>query len=99
MLVDYFGGRRKRDILEEGGGREKRKYRRKRQLNCSNIAIVVGFGITKDVIKHFKNDTMGLVIGSQICSTIENSIKNGQNSDAIVASTKLYKSLLNELEK
>ena len=42
---------------------------------------------------------MGLVIGSQICSTIENSIKNGQNSDAIVASTKLYKSLLNELEK
>ena len=63
---------------------------------CPNKAIVVGFGITKDVIKHFKNNVMGLVIGSQICTTIEKSIKNGQNSDAIVASTKLYKSLLDE---
>ena len=42
---------------------------------------------------------MGLVVGSQICTTIEKSIKNGQNSDAIVASTKLYKSLLNEVNK
>ena len=75
-----------------------KKYKEIKKI-CSNKAIVVGFGITKDVIKHFKNDTMGLVIGSQICTTIENSIKNGQNSDAIVASTKLYKSLLNELEK
>ena len=39
-----------------------------------------------------------MVIGSQICSTIEKSIENGQNSAALEASTKLYKSLLNEVK-
>ena len=64
---------------------------------CPNKAIVVGFGITKDIIKHFKNDVMGLVVGSQICTTIEKSIQNGQNSAAVESSTRLYKSLLNEV--
>ena len=73
-----------------------KKYEEIKKI-CPNKAVVIGFGITKDLIKHLKNNTMGLVVGSQICSTIEKSIKNGQNSDAIVASTKLYKSLLNEV--
>ena len=57
----------------------------------------MGFGIVKEVIKKFKN-VDGLVVGSQICSTIEKSIQNGQNSAAVEESTKLYKSLLNEVK-
>ena len=49
---------------------------------------VIGFGITQDVIKKFKN-VDGLVVGSQICKTIEKNIKNGQNS-AVVEVSKLY---------
>jgi len=56
---------------------------------------VIGFGITLDVIKKFKN-VDGLVVGSQICKTIEKNIENGQNS-AVVEVSKLYKALLNEL--
>ena len=74
----------------------KKKYEEIKKI-CPNKAIVVGFGITKDIIKHFKNDVMGLVVGSQICTTIEKSIQNGQNSAAVESSTKLYKSLLNEV--
>jgi len=47
------------------------------------------------VIKKFKN-VDGLVVGSQICKTIEKNIENGQNS-AVVEVSKLYKALLNEL--
>ena len=74
----------------------KKKYQEIKKI-CPNKAIVVGFGITKDIIKHFKNDVMGLVVGSQICTTIEKSIQNGQNSAAVESSTRLYKSLLNEV--
>ena len=74
----------------------KKKYEEIKKI-CPNKAIVVGFGITKDIIKHFKNDVMGLVVGSQICTTIEKSIQNGQNSAAVESSTTLYKSLLNEV--
>ena len=64
---------------------------------CPNKRVVVGFGIVKEVIKKF-NNVDGLVVGSQICSTIEKSIQNGQNSAAVEESTKLYKSLLNEVK-
>ena len=74
-----------------------KKYMEIKKL-CPNKRIVIGFGITKEVIKKLKNNVHGLVIGSQICSTIEKSIENGQNSAALEASTKLYKSLLNEVK-
>ena len=73
-----------------------KKYMEIKKL-CPNKRIVIGFGITKEVIKKLKNNVHGLVIGSQICTAIEKSIKNGQNSAALEASTKLYKSLLKEV--
>ena len=38
---------------------------------------MIGFGITKDNIANFKT-VDGLVVGSQICREISNSIKNKQ---------------------
>ena len=64
---------------------------------CPDKKVVIGFGIVKDVIKNFIN-VDALVIGSQICSEIEKSIQNGQNSASVKASTVLYKSLLNEIK-
>ena len=43
-----------------------------KKKNC-----VIGFGITKDNIANFKT-VDGLVVGSQICREISNSIKNKQ---------------------
>ena len=54
-------------------------------------------GNAEKQIKKF-NNVDALVVGSQICLEIEKSIKNGQNSAALEASTKLYKSLLNEVK-
>ena len=73
-----------------------KKYMEIKKL-CPSKKIVVGFGIVKEVIKRFKS-VDGLVVGSQICSTIEKSIQNGQNSAAVESSTILYKSLLNEVK-
>ena len=72
-----------------------KKYLEIKKLCSGNKRTVIGFGITQDVIKKFKN-VDGLVVGSQICKTIEKSIENGQNS-AVVEVSKLYKALLNEL--
>ena len=72
-----------------------KKYLEIKKLCSDNKRTVIGFGITQDVIKKFKN-VDGLVVGSQICKTIEKSIENGQNS-AVVEVSKLYKALLNEL--
>ena len=74
----------------------KKKYLEIKKLCSSGKRAVIGFGITQDVIKKFK-DVDGLVVGSQICSTIEKSVSNGQNSAALEASTKLYKLLLSEV--
>ena len=72
-----------------------KKYLEIKKLCSNDKRAVIGFGITQDVIKKFKN-VDGLVVGSQICNTIEKNIKNGQNS-AVVEVSKLYKALLNEL--
>jgi tryptophan synthase alpha chain len=72
-----------------------KKYLEIKKLCSGNKRTVIGFGITQDVIKKFKN-VDGLVVGSQICKTIEKNIENGQNS-AVVEVSKLYKALLNEL--
>ena len=72
-----------------------KKYLEIKKLCSGNKRTVIGFGITQDMIKKFKN-VDGLVVGSQICKTIEKSIENGQNS-AVVEVSKLYKALLNEL--
>ena len=73
-----------------------KKYMEIKKICSTNKKTVIGFGITKDVIKKFKN-VDALVVGSEICSTIEKSIQNGQNSAAVESSTRLYKSLLNEV--
>ena len=75
----------------------KKKYLEIKKLCSGGKRAVIGFGITQDVIKKFK-DVDGLVVGSQICSAIEKSIQNGQNSAAVESSTILYKSLLNEVK-
>ena len=72
-----------------------KKYLEIKKLCSDGKKAVIGFGITQDVIKKFKN-VDGLVVGSQICKTIEKNIENGQNS-AVVEVSKLYKALLNEL--
>ena len=72
-----------------------KKYLEIKKLCSADKRTVIGFGITRNVIKQFKA-VDALVVGSEICSTIEKSIKNGQNS-AVVEVSKLYKALLNEL--
>ena len=72
-----------------------KKYLEIKKLCSDGKKAVIGFGITQDVIKKFKN-VDGLVVGSQIFKTIEKNIENGQNS-AVVEVSKLYKALLNEL--
>ena len=72
-----------------------KKYLEIKKLCSDDKRAVIGFGITQDVIKKFKN-VDGLVVGSLICKTIEKNIENGQNS-AVVEVSKLYKALLNEL--
>ena len=44
----------------------------------SNKSIVIGFGITKKTISSLKKAD-GLVVGSQLCKTIADSIKKGHN--------------------
>ena len=48
----------------------------KKQNRSKNV--VIGFGITNKTIKSFKNAD-GLVVGSEICEEITNSIKKRQN--------------------
>ena len=73
----------------------KKKYMEIKKL-CPDKKVVIGFGMVKDTIKNFRN-VDALVVGSQICTEIEKSIQNGQNSASVKASTELYKSLLEEV--
>ena len=82
--------------LKNSPGDIQKKYMEIKKL-CPDKKVVIGFGIVKDIIKNFIN-VDALVIGSQICSEIEKSIQNGQNSASVKASTELYKSLLNEIK-
>ena len=45
---------------------------------CKNKNLVIGFGITDKNIKKLRSAD-GLVVGSLLCKTISNSLKNGQN--------------------
>ncbi len=52
-------------------------YKKIKRLN-NNKNLVIGFGITNKTISSLKKAD-GLVVGSQLCKTITNSIKNRQN--------------------
>ena len=56
--------------------------------------LVIGFGITDKTISSLKTAD-GLVVGSQLCKTITNSIKNGQN--IVTKLDKLVYSLKNKI--
>tara|TARA_B100000674_G_scaffold473505_1_gene464516 strand:- start:961 stop:1227 length:267 start_codon:yes stop_codon:yes gene_type:complete len=58
-------------------------YGRVKRL-CKNKNLVIGFGITDKNIRFLKS-TNGLVIGSLLCKTITNSIKNRQNPASMVS--------------
>ena len=51
---------------------------------CKNKNLVIGFGITDKNVRFLKS-TNGLVIGSLLCKTITNSIKNRQNPASMVS--------------
>ena len=51
-------------------------YKKIKKLG-NNKNLVIGFGITNKTISSLKAD--GLVVGSQLCKTITDSIKRGQN--------------------
>ena len=54
-----------------------KNYKKIKKLN-KNKNLVIGFGITSKTISSLKAAD-GLVVGSQLCKTITNSIKKGQN--------------------
>ena len=54
-----------------------KNYKKIKKLNSSKN-LVIGFGITNKTISSLKAAD-GLVVGSQLCKTITNSIKKGQN--------------------
>ena len=52
-------------------------YKKIKRLN-NNKNLVIGFGITDKTISSLRTAD-GLVVGSQLCKTITDSIKKGQN--------------------
>ena len=54
------------------------KNYRKIKGYCKNKNLVIGFGITLKTISSLKTAD-GLVVGSQLCKSITNSVKKGQN--------------------
>ena len=54
-----------------------KKYKKIKKI-CKNKNLVIGFGITDKTISFLKSAD-GLVVGSQLCKTIGESIKKGQN--------------------
>ena len=59
-----------------------------------NKSIVIGFGITNKTISSLRSAD-GLVVGSQLCKTITDSIKKGQNP--VTKLDKLVYSLKNKI--
>jgi len=68
-------------------------YKKIKRLN-SNKNLVIGFGITNKTISALKTAD-GLVVGSQLCKTITDSIKNRQNP--VTKLDKLVYSLKNKI--
>ena len=71
-------------MLSTTGGRLKvspkniiKKYKKIKKI-CKNKNLVIGFGITDKTISFLKSAD-GLVVGSQLCKNIGESIKKGQN--------------------
>ena len=87
-MLSTTGGKLKvapRKILEN--------YKKIKRLN-SNKNLVIGFGITNKTISSLKAAD-GLVVGSQLCKTITDSIKNRQNP--VTKLDKLVYSLKNKI--
>ena len=87
-MLSTTGGKLKvspRKILE--------KYKKIKGIN-SNKNLVIGFGITNKTISSLKKAD-GLVVGSQLCKTITDSIKKGQNP--VTKLDKLVYSLKNKI--
>tara|TARA_X000001036_G_scaffold390300_1_gene387879 strand:+ start:365 stop:1165 length:801 start_codon:yes stop_codon:yes gene_type:complete len=70
-----------------------KNYKKIKKLNSSKN-LVIGFGITNKTISSLKAAD-GLVVGSQLCKTITNSIKKGQNP--VTKLDKLVYSLKNKI--
>ena len=70
-----------------------KNYKKIKNLN-SNKNLVIGFGITNKTISSLKAAD-GLVVGSQLCKTITDSIKKGQNP--VTKLDKLVYSLKNKI--
>ena len=87
-MLSTTGGKLKvspRKILEN--------YKKIKKLN-SNKNLVIGFGITNKTISSLKTAD-GLVVGSQLCKTITDSIKKRQNP--VTKLDKLVYSLKNKI--
>ena len=87
-MLSTTGGKLKvspRKILEN--------YKKIKRLN-NNKNLVIGFGITKKTISSLRSAD-GLVVGSQLCKTITDSIKKRQNP--VIKLSKLVYSLKNKI--
>ena len=87
-MLSTTGGKLKvspRKILEN--------YKKIKRLN-NNKNLVIGFGITNKTISSLKTAD-GLVVGSQLCKNITNSIKKRQNP--VTKLDKLVYSLKNKI--
>ena len=87
-MLSTTGGKLKvspRKILEN--------YKKIKRLN-NNKNLVIGFGITNKTISSLRSAD-GLVVGSQLCKTITNSIKKRQNP--VIKLSKLVYSLKNKI--
>ena len=87
-MLSTTGGKLKvspRKILEN--------YKKIKRINI-NKNLVIGFGITNKTISSLK-EADGLVVGSQLCKTITDSIKKGQNP--VTKLDKLVYSLKNKI--
>ena len=87
-MLSTTGGKLKvspRKILEN--------YKKIKRINI-NKSLVIGFGITNKTISSLK-EADGLVVGSQLCKTITDSIKKGQNP--VTKLDKLVYSLKNKI--
>ena len=70
-----------------------KNYKKIKKLN-NNKNLVIGFGITNKTISSLKTAD-GLVVGSQLCKTISDSIKKRQNP--VTKLDKLVYSLKNKI--
>jgi tryptophan synthase alpha chain len=69
-------------------------YNKIKRINKSKN-LVIGFGITKKTISSLKKAD-GLVVGSQLCKGITDSIKNRQNP--VIKLSKMVKSLKSKIQ-